>query len=142
MEDLDLRYDDVQKEIVDGVPTMDFSERLYAHIEESMATTLVVKLLGRKIGYTALWNKACSLWKLMRRFHLMDIDNDYYLARFESVSDYNNVLSNGPWVIFGRYLTVQPWSSSFSSLDSFPQSVVTLVRISRLPKSFYKRTLF
>lgn len=96
MEDLDLRDDDVWKEIVEGVPTMDFLERLHALIDDSMATTLVVKLLGKKIGYTALWNKACSLWKPMRRFQLMDIDNEYFLAKFKSVLDYNNMLSNGP----------------------------------------------
>lgn len=29
----------------------------------------------------------------MMRFQLMDIDNDYYPENFESVLDYNNVLS-------------------------------------------------
>lgn len=41
----------------------------------------------------------------------MGIENEYYLAKFEFEMDYNNVLSNGPWVIFGHYLIVQPWSS-------------------------------
>lgn len=71
----------------------------------------------------------------------MDIENGYYLEKFESESDYNNVLSKGPWVIFGHYLTVRPRSSHFSTLDSFPQSVVAWIRIPRLLGAFYKHSI-
>lgn len=109
---------DVCKESPDGVPTIDFSNKVYDLIEKSMA--LVFKLLGRKIRYNALLNKVCSLWKPRMRFQLMDIDSDYYLAKFELEEDFNNVVAKGPWVIFGHYLTVQPWSSDFSTLDAYP----------------------
>lgn len=56
-----VQKDDVRKSVVDGVPTINFSNRLYGLIDDSMAKTLVVKLLGRKIGYNALWNKVCAL---------------------------------------------------------------------------------
>ncbi|MBA0561183.1 hypothetical protein Golob_018032 [Gossypium lobatum] len=68
-------------EIIDGVPSIDFFDRIYSIIEESMLKTVVIKLLERKIGYNALWNKACSLWKPSMRLQLMDIENDYFLAR-------------------------------------------------------------
>lgn len=110
----------MRKGVVDGVLSIDSSDRVYALIEESMSTTLVVKLLGRTIGYNALWNKVCSMWKPMRRIQLKDIDNDYYLAKFESVLDYNSVLLKGPWVVFGHYLSVQPWSAKFLTLEDYP----------------------
>ncbi|KAG8493011.1 hypothetical protein CXB51_012640 [Gossypium anomalum] len=113
VDDLELREDDVRKDIADGVPFIEFSNRIDTLIEESMSTTVVVKLLGSRIGYNALWNKLCALWKPMIRFQLMDIDNYYYLAKFESKLDYNNALSNGPWVVFGHYLTVQPCPIGF-----------------------------
>lgn len=56
--DFILHEDDVRKFVADGVPTIDFSERIYGFIDESMSKTLIVKLLGRKIEYNALWNKA------------------------------------------------------------------------------------
>lgn len=71
----------------------------------------------------------------------MDIENGYYLAKFESAMDYNNVVSRGPWVLFGHYLTVQPWSSQFSTHNEFPQTVVAWVRIPGLSGAFYKRSL-
>lgn len=84
MEDFDLWKDDVGKDVVDGVPSIEFSDRVYGLIDDSMSKTLIVKLLGRKIGYIALWNKMCVMWKPYMRFQLMDIDNGYYLAKFES----------------------------------------------------------
>ncbi|PPD98443.1 hypothetical protein GOBAR_DD04529 [Gossypium barbadense] len=51
------REDDVRKDIVDGVLSIELSNRTDAVIEESMSTTVVVKLLGRRISYNALWNK-------------------------------------------------------------------------------------
>ncbi|MBA0583592.1 hypothetical protein Gorai_014443 [Gossypium raimondii] len=43
----------------------------------------------------------------------MDLENDYYLVRFSEEDDYNKVLTNGPWVIFGQYLTIRPWTPDF-----------------------------
>ncbi|MBA0866300.1 hypothetical protein Goshw_019798 [Gossypium schwendimanii] len=104
------KKDDVRKDIVDDVLSIEFSNRTDAPIEESMSTTVVVKLLGRRISYNALWNKVCALWKPMMRFQLMDIDNNYYLANFKSKLDYNNALSNGPWVeiesMFGKVIKI------------------------------------
>lgn len=57
VEDLELQENDVHKESPDEVPTTDFSDRVYGLIERSMAKTLIIKLLGRKIGYNALWKK-------------------------------------------------------------------------------------
>ncbi|KAH1073947.1 hypothetical protein J1N35_026275 [Gossypium stocksii] len=100
-DDIELIEEDVKKEIVDGVPSIDFSERVYSLIEKSMARMVVVKLLKRTIRYNTLWNKACSLWKLTQRFQLMDVKNDYFLAKFESIEDYTNILSKelltGSW---------------------------------------------
>lgn len=101
-----------------------------------MAKTLVIKLLGKKIGYNALWNKVCSLWKPRMHFQLMDINNDYYLAKFESKKDFNNVVAQGPWVIFGHYLIIQPWSSKFSTLNAYPRSVVAWIHIPSLSGAF------
>ncbi|MBA0870833.1 hypothetical protein Goshw_017775 [Gossypium schwendimanii] len=47
-------------------------------------------------------------------FQLMDIENGYYLAKFQDKRDFEKVISQGPWVIYGQYLTVQPWTINFN----------------------------
>ncbi|MBA0842418.1 hypothetical protein Goarm_002242 [Gossypium armourianum] len=111
-DDIDLLDGDIRNEVIDGVPSIDFSDRVYSIIEESMS-----KLL-------------------------MDIKNDYFLAKFESYLDYSNILSNGPWVIYGKYMMVQPWTNQFSPLKSFPHSVVGWVHVLGLSGSLYKRSIF
>ncbi|KAG8502490.1 hypothetical protein CXB51_000126 [Gossypium anomalum] len=56
-DDIEVRGDDMRKEIIDSVPFIDFSERVHSLIKKSMSETIVVKLFGRKICYNALWNK-------------------------------------------------------------------------------------
>ncbi|XP_052876232.1 uncharacterized protein LOC128282060 [Gossypium arboreum] len=85
--DLDDR--DLLRKMVDGMPTLDFSERLYSLIEKN----------------------------------------------------YCNVLSDGTWVIYRQYLTVQPWTTQFSLLQKFPENVVTWIHVLSLLGVFYKRSV-
>ncbi|KAH1075321.1 hypothetical protein J1N35_027649 [Gossypium stocksii] len=61
-----------------------------------MELTVMVKLLGRNIGYGALLNRIVSLWKLAQPFRLMDVANRFYLIRFQCRVDYDTALSQGP----------------------------------------------
>ncbi|MBA0692992.1 hypothetical protein Goari_010510 [Gossypium aridum] len=42
--------------------------------------------------------------------HMMDIENGYFLVKFQNKLDCEKAFSKGPWTIFGQYLTVQPWT--------------------------------
>ncbi|MBA0585883.1 hypothetical protein Gorai_016644 [Gossypium raimondii] len=64
--------------------------------------------------------------------------NGYFLAKFQNKEDYENVLSHGPWVMYGQYLTMQPWIVDFSSSQLYPNIVVTWIRLSGLPGYMYK----
>ncbi|KAH1064283.1 hypothetical protein J1N35_029270 [Gossypium stocksii] len=75
---------------------------------------------GRKIGFYNLISKLHLLWKPRRSLQLMDLENDYYFVKFQSKEDYNKALIEGPWTIYGQYLIVQPWSSSFNTSQSLP----------------------
>ncbi|MBA0771169.1 hypothetical protein Gotri_019681, partial [Gossypium trilobum] len=103
-----LTEQDVKKSFVDGVPSTDFSERVYQLLEKKMSTSVVLKMLGRNLGITTLQNRLYGIWRPSKPFQLMDIENGYFLAKFQSTEDYDKILSQGPWVIFGHYLTVLP----------------------------------
>ncbi|MBA0581365.1 hypothetical protein Gorai_023546 [Gossypium raimondii] len=51
----------------------------------------------KMIAFNALLNEVTMLWNSKHPFQLMDLENDYYLARFNDEEDHNNVLTNGPW---------------------------------------------
>ncbi|KAH1072275.1 hypothetical protein J1N35_024603 [Gossypium stocksii] len=58
-----------------------------------MSTSVVLKLLGRDIDFAALQNKAYGLWRPSQPFQLMDIENGYFLAKFQNSDDSEMVLS-------------------------------------------------
>ncbi|PPS07936.1 hypothetical protein GOBAR_AA12704 [Gossypium barbadense] len=55
----------------------------------------------------------------------MDIDNDYFLGKFSDEMDFTKVLSEGPWVVYDRYLIEQPWTPKLSTLQPYPLNMVS-----------------
>lgn len=106
-----------------------------------MELTVILKLLGRNIGYEALNNRISSLWNTAKPFHLMDIENGYFLAKFQSFDDYTKVLAQGPWMVYGQYLTVQPWTKEFCPSQPYPSLVLAWIRLPGLPGYLYKKKI-
>ncbi|MBA0860428.1 hypothetical protein Goshw_017641 [Gossypium schwendimanii] len=93
--EFELLEGDVSMTMVNGIPTIAFSGRIKEILFKEMELTIVLKLLGRSIGYNALHNHILSLWKPAKPFHLMDITNGYFLVKFQDNEDYNRVLTQG-----------------------------------------------
>ncbi|MBA0682793.1 hypothetical protein Goari_024486 [Gossypium aridum] len=94
--ELSMTQGDVQTEVVDGISSISFSGKVHAMREKSMNRTMVIKLLGRKIGYNALINKIYALKK-----SIMNIKNESYFAKFQDVNGFMKALAKGPQVVFG-----------------------------------------
>ncbi|KAH1056824.1 hypothetical protein J1N35_034889 [Gossypium stocksii] len=59
--DFDLLDGDVNMSIIDGMPAIEFSDRIKEILFKEMERTVIVKLLGRNIGYNALFNRILFL---------------------------------------------------------------------------------
>ena len=70
---------------------------------------LIIKLLGRKVGFQLLEQKLLQLWRGIGIFKLMDLDNGFYLVKFSNIEDQDYMLIEGPKMIFDHYLTIQEW---------------------------------
>ncbi|KAL4296763.1 hypothetical protein GQ457_12G006080 [Hibiscus cannabinus] len=123
-------------------PKIEFSERVHQQLDLAIWNVIIVRLLGRNIGYQTLLNRLHVVWKPMGEFQLIDLDNSYFLVRIEDPRDYRRILTEGPWTIYGSYLTVQPWSRSFSTSEKYPSKVVVWVRLPGLPYKYYSKALF
>ena len=62
--DLDLQEQDVKMGVEDDMPTINFSNREKGILARSMNQSVVVKLLGKYIGYKALYSRISALCKL------------------------------------------------------------------------------
>ncbi|KAL4289744.1 hypothetical protein GQ457_14G000690 [Hibiscus cannabinus] len=140
--DVEMQEEDVQLSSVDGTPAIDFSDRIHDRVDAKLANSVIVRLLGRMIGYNALLNRIRSLWNPSGEIALVDLDNGYYLVRFANGDDVSRVLLGGPWQIYGNYLTVQPWSRSFTMTKEHPDQIVVWARLPGLPYRYYTKSMF
>ncbi|KAH1072667.1 hypothetical protein J1N35_024995 [Gossypium stocksii] len=46
VDNFSLTEQDIKKSVVDGIPSIDFSERVYKLLEKDMSTSMVLKMLG------------------------------------------------------------------------------------------------
>ena len=83
-EDTDMQEDDQDFDC--PAITVDMEEK--RRLRQPWEKTLIVKLLGRNIGYTTLMNKIKYLWRPKAMFALIALDNGFFLVKFTSVDDY------------------------------------------------------
>lgn len=76
---------------------------------------LVVKLLGKNVGYFAMKDRLQRVRKAQGGFEILDADNGYYMVKFDLQSDKERVESGGAWMIFDHYLYVFNWAPNFAS---------------------------
>ncbi|KAL4308653.1 hypothetical protein GQ457_01G024420 [Hibiscus cannabinus] len=127
--DVEVTDDDV---LIGGdsvLPEIRFSDKVHEAIDKKLSKSIIIRLLGKSIGYRALLNRIQSMWNPLGEIQLIDLDNEYFLVRFAKEEDYVHVLTGGPWVVYGSYLTVQPWSRSFFYKFGVPGENNGVVRI-------------
>ncbi|KAE8655312.1 hypothetical protein F3Y22_tig00117032pilonHSYRG00090 [Hibiscus syriacus] len=122
-------------------PRISFSKRIHDLIDQNMKQVIITRLLGKKIEYKALINRIYALWNPIGNFNLIDLENDYFLVKFENNEDYTRVLTDGHWMIYGSYLTVQPWSRNLSTSEKHPSQVIAWLCLPGLPYKYYNTML-
>ncbi|MBA0612867.1 hypothetical protein Godav_013416 [Gossypium davidsonii] len=72
-EDFELLESDIVRSSINGIPSIHFSERVNQLLIKDMARTVVIKLLGRNIGYSALYN---TVWVTIGKVVKLDFNTD------------------------------------------------------------------
>lgn len=106
-----------------------------------MGFAVIIKLLGITVGFRQLRLQLQNIWKPQGAFQLIDLEDSCFLVKFKDEFDFQNALTNGPWVIFGHYLSVQPWTPDFSPQTHTINQVMGWVRLPRLPVHYYDKRI-
>ncbi|KAF7807491.1 Transposon TX1 uncharacterized [Senna tora] len=91
--------------------------------------TILVKLLGKDVGYKFLESKLCTLWKPIGTFEMIDLGKGYFQVQFTNPSDMDTALDGGPWVIQDHYLTMRRWSPNFDPEVAQVEKTLAWVRL-------------
>lgn len=71
-----------------GHPNIIISKEEKERLARPWKKTLIVKLLGKKLGYTVLRKKIEAAWVRCGSIILIDVGNEFYFVKFHSEEDY------------------------------------------------------
>lgn len=123
-----------------NVPQVAVSKEELKKLYAPLRRALVVKMLGKKVGFNNLRQRIRTLWQIPE-LELTYLDNDFYMVRFRSKDEYERVLHGGPWIILGHYLTIQKWHPNFDPDTTNITKTLTWVRLPKLPIAFFNEEL-
>jgi hypothetical protein len=118
-------------------PEFRLSEREEARIQRPWRQGLIVKLMGRRIGYKALETRLQQIWVRKGVISIIDLGGDYFLVYFTNEEDYTKALEDGPWLIYDHYLIAREWTPNFHPNNATIEKAAVWVRISGLPIEYY-----
>lgn len=118
-------------------PVIKMTKEELEMIRKPWRQTLIVKVMGRSVGYAYLLRRIKVLWRPKNRIDLVAIDNEYFLVKFESKEDYEFAKYEGPWMVLDHYLIVKEWHPDFDPKTDKTEKVLVWVRFPCLPIEYY-----
>jgi hypothetical protein len=98
---------------------------------------IVVKLLGKNIGYHTMRERLQKTWRTQGGFEIMDNDNGFFMVKFDEAADKEKVITGGPWLIFDHCLAVAHWTPEFASPTATVDKTIVWVRFPGLNLVYY-----
>ncbi|KAK5810841.1 hypothetical protein PVK06_026158 [Gossypium arboreum] len=132
---------DATNEVIDGISSITFSDRVHQYIGQRIYQIVILKLLGRRISYLTMSSKLQAIWKTKRPIQILDLENDYFSVKFHENEDYLAALSGGLWTILGQYLMVRPWTPTFMTDQSLPKNLMVWICLPGLLEEMYSKSL-
>ncbi|XP_061374230.1 uncharacterized protein LOC133316489 [Gastrolobium bilobum] len=117
----------------DGKTNFKLSNQFKEKAWKPWKQSLIIKLLGKKVLINFLRKRLENMWSRDGNVFVTDIENDFYLVRFEKISDMDHVLTGGPWIIFDHYLAIRSWEPDFNAYQSSINKITAWARLPRFP---------
>ena len=100
-------------------------------------TSIIIKLMGRQLGYRALQTRLAGIWRPTGKWTLIDIGYGFFIVRFDNPQDYQHALMDGPWFVGDHYLHVQAWEADFHPHVAKIPTTAVWIRLEQLPIEYY-----
>ncbi|PNX93227.1 hypothetical protein L195_g016378 [Trifolium pratense] len=119
------------------LPKVYLDDSVFESMCSSWTDALVVKLLGKTLGYKSMKERLQRTWKPAGGFEIRDVDNGFFMVKFDMAADKEKVVSQGPWMIYDRYLAVSHWSPEFISPEAKVERTLVWIRFPGLNLVYY-----
>ncbi|CAN1332712.1 hypothetical protein LINPERPRIM_LOCUS35828, partial [Linum perenne] len=121
-----------------GIKSLSLSKGFKEKLCKPWSHSVVVRLLGKSIGYSYLCHRLRAMWKPTGNLHIVDLDKSCFLVKFSIEQDYFKALTGGgAWILLDHYLVVHQWDPSFRVSNDLPKRMVAWIRFPHLPIHLY-----
>ena len=140
--DKDVYSDDEEAEVHGllwkGMVVVKLTKETKICIRKPWSKTVIVKLVGRTVGYSYMQSKLVQLWKPSGHMDCVDLTHGFFLVRFYTKEDLDSVLDKGSWFIGDFFLSLRPWEPFFKPSTASVSSIAVWVRLHKLPIELYE----
>src|SRR3954467_8924873 len=106
-------------------------------LQRPWLNSLIVKLVGKPIGYHYLFRRIQAMWRTQDDPLLIDLGNDFFIVKLINREEYERALSEGPWMIGDHYLHVQRRRPNFHADSAKITSLPVWVRFPWILVEYY-----
>ena len=140
--DEDVYSDDEEAEVHGllrkGMVAVKLTKETKIRIRKPWSKTVIVKLVGRTVGYSYMQSKLVQLWKPTRRMDCVDLTHGFFLVRFYTKEDLDSILDKVSWFIGDFFLSLRLWEPFFKPSMASVSSITVWVRLHKLPIELYE----
>jgi hypothetical protein len=96
------------------LPMLHIDTKVIDELSVPWEDVLVVKLIGEELSFDIMKNQLETVWNLAGKFDLMDIDNGFYMVKFDREEGKTMVINGVPWKMLNHYLSVCRFTSTIN----------------------------
>jgi hypothetical protein len=121
----------------DKYPSILLSRVEKLRIRAPWRSALIIKAIGKSVGFKFMDYKVRTLWKLQGEMQMIDLGMDFFLLRFKLQEDYWHVVNGGPWFVKQQFLSVRCWTPGFRPSEAKISTTAVWIRLPELPIELY-----
>ncbi|XP_009624495.1 uncharacterized protein [Nicotiana tomentosiformis] len=125
----------IPPQIVNGQPLVQLDRDEVEKEIEKWKCALIVYIIGEMPGYNAMKRYIALNWANTAEPKLLLHDEGYYVIKFQTLGDKNEIFYVGPYIINNKPIILKPWTADFDFSVEFPTEILLWVKFPKLPMS-------
>ena len=128
---MNLTY--IPPQVLNGQTMVQLEEKEVQIEEEKWKCALIAYVIGEFPGYNTMNRYIQMNWAKVDKPEVFLHEEGYYIIKFRSLSDMNEVLYSGPYTISNRPIILKQWNPEFDFGAEFLTEIPLWVNFPKLP---------
>ena len=136
-----VESDDETVDLNAVIAAVNLSSERKSKMQSQWTKALIVKVIGRTVGYHFLHSRLLRMWKPAGKLDCVALGADFFLIKLYLKDDYVKILSGGPWDVGGHFLSIRGWVPNFKPSTANVSLIAVWARLPKLPVEYYEPSI-